>query len=478
MLRRPAPWYAVAAVVSTVVGIGAEWVSTAAWRWSDVAVGVALALSGAAVVAARRLESGVALMATSAAWFVGTVVPSRAFTVDLHRPMLVTALLLFALPAAATSRTRLVSWAFVVVVWLAWFVAQPRAVGPAVGVTVVSIGLVNSLVVRRRRHVVHAAPWIPLLGWTFVAVPLATYPDPLWYEAAVAATGVLCAAVASARRPRPDLLLAVDLGLVAPGRTGDVSLHLLGSADEVSSSGGCSVLELGDGRRLAVEHPPDTVLTPPLIADLRRTGLLMAEHLELGEALQRRAVEVAESRERLAIATARERERFENDLRFNVVPHLDRLRSVLAFEPGSALQVVDDLRREVDALCAGGVPIEFEADLSASLHALARDSPIPVHLQVLPVSCAPQVARAIWFIVAESLANATRHAGATRVDVVLRQEHGRIELTVVDDGVGGADPSRGTGVRGLEDRARAAGGALSIESPTGGGTTVRFSAPW
>jgi signal transduction histidine kinase len=472
------PWYVAVAVASLAGGVWAEWISPLAWRWSDIAVGIVLAMSGAVVIEARRLDPGLALMATSIAWYVGTVAPSRVITVDLHRPMLVTALLLFALPAATTARAHAVSSAFVIVVWVSWLMVQPPAVGPAVGVAVASIGSVNSTLVRRHNHVVQAAPWIPLLVWAFVVVPAATYPDTVWYEATVATTGALCAVVARARRPRPDRLLAVDLGLVAPRRSGDVTLRLIGPAEQFTPSRGRLLIELDKGRRFAVEHPIDTVLTPPLMADLRRTGALMAEHLELSEALQRRAIEVAASRERLAIATARERERFEHDLRSNVAPHLDRLRTALAATSSrSALQVVNELRQEVDALCSSGEPAAFDGDLTSALRALTRTSPIPVHLEAHTVSCAPQVARAIWFIVAESLANAIRHAGATHMEVVLRQDAGRVDLRVLDDGVGGADPSRGTGVRGLADRATAAGGALSIESPAGGGTTVRFTSP-
>jgi signal transduction histidine kinase len=265
--------------------------------------------------------------------------------------------------------------------------------------------------------------------------------------------------------------------LVAPGRAGDVTLRLLGPAERFTPSSGCSLVVLDNGRRLAVEHPADTVLTPPLMADLRRTGRLLAEHRELGEALQRRTIEVAESRERLAIATARERERFEHDLRSNVAPHLDRLGSVLALSSPAALRVVAELRRDVDALCDTDETVGFEGDLISALHALARTSPIPVRLEVQPVSCELQVARTVWFVVAESLANAIRHAGASRVELSLRQTAGGVELLVLDDGVGGADPSLGTGVRGLEGRARAVGGVLSVESPAGGGTTVRFTAP-
>jgi signal transduction histidine kinase len=79
--------------------------------------------------------------------------------------------------------------------------------------------------------------------------------------------------------------------------------------------------------------------------------------------------------------------------------------------------------------------------------------------------------------VSEALANVTKHAGATHAGVTARRVHGKLRVEVCDDGRGGADAARGTGLSGLEDRVAAVGGALSVDSTPGAGTVVRAVLP-
>ncbi len=84
---------------------------------------------------------------------------------------------------------------------------------------------------------------------------------------------------------------------------------------------------------------------------------------------------------------------------------------------------------------------------------------------------------AAYYLVCEALTNVAKYAGATQVDVRVRRHGDRLEVEIVDDGVGGADPTRGTGLRGLADRVEALGGTLIVVSPRGAGTVVRAELP-
>jgi signal transduction histidine kinase len=116
--------------------------------------------------------------------------------------------------------------------------------------------------------------------------------------------------------------------------------------------------------------------------------------------------------------------------------------------------------------------------LDAALEALAARSPVPVTLEPVAAGRLPEpVEAAAYFVVAEALANVARHAHATRVGVRIDQADGRALVEVADDGIGGADPIRGTGLHGLADRLSALDGRLSIESPLGQGTRLRAEIP-
>ena len=84
---------------------------------------------------------------------------------------------------------------------------------------------------------------------------------------------------------------------------------------------------------------------------------------------------------------------------------------------------------------------------------------------------------AAYFVVAEALANVSKYAQASAATVTVRQTDGVVWLEVADDGVGGADPSKGSGLRGLEDRVAALDGTIAVDSPPGAGTRVRVELP-
>jgi signal transduction histidine kinase len=89
----------------------------------------------------------------------------------------------------------------------------------------------------------------------------------------------------------------------------------------------------------------------------------------------------------------------------------------------------------------------------------------------------PSVEIASYFVVSEALTNTTKHAQAQHAEVLVEERNGWLRLCISDDGIGGADPSTGSGLVGLRDRVEALGGAIMVSSPAGKGTTIIVSLP-
>jgi signal transduction histidine kinase len=133
---------------------------------------------------------------------------------------------------------------------------------------------------------------------------------------------------------------------------------------------------------------------------------------------------------------------------------------------------------ELRELASGIHPtVLTDQGLEAALDALAAHVPVPVEVTACPHHLSPPVEAAAYYIVSEALTNASKHAAATRAWVSLRVEDGTLHLSVRDDGVGGADQTRGSGLIGLRDRVDALAGAIEIDSPPGAGTDVRAAIP-
>jgi signal transduction histidine kinase len=153
----------------------------------------------------------------------------------------------------------------------------------------------------------------------------------------------------------------------------------------------------------------------------------------------------------------------------------EKLRDVLeqgANEVTAALNEVRDIARGIHpaVLSQGG--------LAPALQALARRSAVPVKLAVSTGGRpAEHIEVTAYYVVSELLTNATKHARASVVRVTVEQRDQRLHLSVRDDGVGGADPARGSGLIGLRDRVEAIGGTAVIQSPAGAGTTVLVTLP-
>ena len=116
--------------------------------------------------------------------------------------------------------------------------------------------------------------------------------------------------------------------------------------------------------------------------------------------------------------------------------------------------------------------------LAAALDALVQRAPVPVELRIaLPDRADPAIEAAAHFRVSEALTNIAKHAQADVVNVELESTDGGLAVTIADNGVGGANPERGSGLRGLVDRVHAVGGQLDVSSPPGDGTRIRAQLP-
>ena len=115
--------------------------------------------------------------------------------------------------------------------------------------------------------------------------------------------------------------------------------------------------------------------------------------------------------------------------------------------------------------------------LRAALPGLAARSPVETEVDADVERFDEAVEVAAYFTVSEALANVAKYAQASRAQVTATEHDGWLEVTVVDDGVGGADPERGSGLQGLLDRVGALGGTLTITSPPGAGTRVEMRLP-
>jgi signal transduction histidine kinase len=196
----------------------------------------------------------------------------------------------------------------------------------------------------------------------------------------------------------------------------------------------------------------------------------------------------------LALARAdAERRRIERDLHdgaqqrlVSLAMNLGLARAGLTHLPEDARQVIAEAHDEAKEALAelrhlvrGLHPVILEdRGLDAALSGLAARSPVPVQLDVhIPERVPPTVEAVAYFVVSEALANTAKHAGAGHAGVSARRDGDVLWVMVTDDGMGGADPSRGTGLAGLAQRARSVDGTLSISSPAGGPTTITAELP-
>jgi signal transduction histidine kinase len=261
-----------------------------------------------------------------------------------------------------------------------------------------------------------------------------------------------------------------------------------------SPASGRAVTEVErDGRRIAaIVHDPTLLDDPEQVRAAGAAAALALENARLEAELRATVEELRASRARIVESGFAARRRLERDLHDGAQQRLVSLalslrmfRSRVESDP-DAVRELDSARSELDhalgelrELARGIHPsVLTDRGLGAALDGLARRAPLPVELEAPPAQRLPdRVEAAAYFVVAEALTNVAKYAQATYARVSVERHGGQVLVAVSDDGVGGADPAAGSGLRGLLDRISAVGGRLEVDSRPGHGTTVQATIP-
>jgi signal transduction histidine kinase len=203
--------------------------------------------------------------------------------------------------------------------------------------------------------------------------------------------------------------------------------------------------------------------------------------------------ELAASRRRIVAASDQARRRIERDLHDGTQQRLVSLGLAASAAQADVAADPADLRAELSRIAAGladaatelqefsrGIhpAILSDGGLGPALRTLARRSAVPVDLDLTTKARFPEpIEIAAYYVVSEALANAMKHAQASGIEISLTTRDGNLLLSVRDDGVGGADPARGSGLAGLADRVEALGGSIQVHSAAGAGTHITVDLP-
>jgi signal transduction histidine kinase len=338
---------------------------------------------------------------------------------------------------------------------------------------------------------------------------LITVSSYSWILTTAALTGALASLVGLAvtRRARgPIGNLVVELGRAGTGGVrpalaraiGDPSLELALWLPErrawVDEQGRTVTLPPGPDRAFtyigddlaALVHDPVFLDQPALLEAAGSAARFALENERLQAELRAQLAELRESRARIVRAGDEERRRLERDLHDGAQQRLLGIGMALQLlrAQGHDERLLDETEAEVKAALtelrelAGGIHPAVLTDhgLAAAVRTLAERSAVPVEVEADDARLPGEVETAVYFIVAEALANVAKHARATKARVEVKRLNGEIVVDVSDDGVGGADPA-GNGLRGLADRAGALDGRLSVQSLPGAGTQLHVEIP-
>lgn len=530
MPRSPASWgsqgerAAGAALWSAgvVLGLASErvgfgWDDPRGWV-PDLVVGLVFVGSGVYALPRSHATGGL-LAATGFAWFCGNFGMAALYW---HRGPLVHVVVSY---PGGRPRSRLDSVAVVVgygaaivtPVWRDEWVALLLALGLG---GVVLWGYVTAAGSARRDRLVAFRVTLALVvtlvggGVARLAVPAGDAVAPTLRAYQLVLCGVAVVLAADLRAPSAASVadLVVELGEGRSGtlrdalaRTlGDPTLELgywdpVGRRYSDAEGGALAISPAGAGRSATfverdaapfavLVHDESVLGEPVLVEAVAAATRLSASNAALQGEVRSQLVALADSRRRLLAAADDERRRLEVRLHDGAERRLvalgETLRQASPRVEGTAAghlaraetllaETVDELRE----LALGLHPRALADGLAPALVALAERSPVEVEVTVPGDRLSDEIEAAVYFVCAEALANAAKHAAASRATVDVAVRSGRVVADVTDDGIGGADPARGTGLRGVTDRVEALGGALALASPDGGGTRLRVELP-
>jgi signal transduction histidine kinase len=481
---------------------------------ADATVGLAFIALGVVVWERRpSSRSGLLMAATGFAWFAGSFADAALF---LHRGPLVH--LLVGYPRGRLrSRLEQVVVAAAYVDAVVYPLARQGTVTIALALAVVTTALVGYLraggaerraraaalvaasavalvlglgAIGRGADVGAAAAWLWAYQAVLVLVAVGLFADLLWgrwTQAAITGLVVDLGELKEAGTLRATLARAVgDPSLVVAYRVPDAD----GYVDEagrplVLPAAGASrtvtYLQEGGQQIGALVHDAAVLDDPDLITAVAAAARVALVNARLQAEVRARVSEVERSRRRIVEASDAERRRLEGELREGAERRLAHVTELLA-DRGVA---VADLQRELQA--ARSALTEFargvhprtltEAGLPAALAELRGRCPVPVQVSVPEQRLEPAVEAAIYYICSEALTNIAKYAQASHAAISVERWAGLVAVEIWDDGVGHADPSGGSGLRGLADRVEALQGRLRVESPPGGGTRLLAEIP-
>jgi signal transduction histidine kinase len=523
------------------LGISAEatrfaWDEPVLWL-PDLVVGWAMVSCGLIAIWRRPSGTGGLLVGGGLAWFLGNFAAINstllawlaAHALYLHRGLLIHAVLAFPgwRPPTVLSRA-------VVVVGYVSSLITPVALNPVAVILVSAMMIVTAwwdlrVAVGPSRRiqliVLRAAVW---LGVTLsgTALALLMVPDAeagrpvlLAYGAALIAlaVGLLVALLLASWERTPVTDLVVEL---AADRTRSIEASLARALGDDTLQVGYWVGEYGGyvdaaGRPVSLPDPNSGRAVTPVDWEGTRIGILIhdpaaASSAALGESVSAAAAlgaanarlqaqvrdqvaQVQASRRRLVEASADERRRLERRMHAGAGRELEELANLLSAADDvadslnetelvatieRARRQLDRTREEMSELARGLYPRALtERGLAAGLSELAEHAAVPVKLTVSAAGVPANIAAVAYFVVAEALSNAAKYAHASSVTVRIWVEDARLTIQVIDDGVGGADPEEGSGLRGLADRVEALDGSVEIDSQMGSGTRLAAEIP-
>jgi signal transduction histidine kinase len=343
--------------------------------------------------------------------------------------------------------------------------------------------------------------WFWIVSVAMLSVPVALAVGLLWQGGG---RGAVAALVVELERTPPggvrDALArtlgdpTLELALWLPDR----SAYVDAAGRPVTMPGpdsGRAITVLGpeDSPVAAIVHDPILRERHTLLASAGAAVRLALENERLQAELRAQLAELHASRQRIVAAGDEERRKLERDLHdgaqqrlLSIGLALQLARAKLGPDANGATELLaeadQELRATLDELreLARGIhpAVLTERGLAAALRSLADRAPVPVTVAELPDERLPAATEAAaYFLVSEALANVAKHARASRVRVSVTHTEGQLLVEVDDDGVGGADPGGGSGLRGLADRVHALDGRLRLESRPGQGTTLHAEIP-
>jgi signal transduction histidine kinase len=491
-------------------GVAAEWIARPELIGLDAVTGFALVFLGLSAWSRRpRTAVGPIMAASGFTWFLGTFWSPALY---LHRGPLTHLMLSFP-GARLSSRREQVAVAAVYVYAAVYPVAANDYATVAFALVLVTVSASSYLVAggpqrRARLSALVAATVFGVVLMEGAAVRLAgagtgraelgvydivvfviaagLFADLLWGRWSQATvTGLVVdlgePSVAGTLRDRlaralGDPLLEVGYWFPEQGRY----LQESGEPIELPAEGERMVTTIDEGEtRVAVlVHDAFALDDPSLGSAVASATRLAVSNASLQVEVRARVAEVEESRRRIVEAGDEQRRRLGLELRDSAEQRLARVGELISdLEPELAGQLAR-VRTELRTLARGIHPTTLTQDgLAAAVQELAGRSAVPVELVAPTQRYAPSVEAVAYFVCSEALTNVAKYSHASRVTIRIATEDSRLLVEVIDDGVGDARMSGGSGLRGLRDRVESLGGRFRVDSPPGHGTSLRAELP-